>query len=163
MGADVVRAEVGDEAQVRRSGGVDGAGLPVRCAAGTHVDLLVAEDERHAALAEDFAPHADHSPVPVDGGVDVAAVEHHVVDAVNNNCHAFLLRQPAAHSLARSSSSRPNSASSPGTIQAKACSACATQSLSDTTAIRLNAEWCWIRAPRPSLRSSIRPPGPKPS
>ena len=49
-------------------------------------------------------------------------------------------RQSAAHSLARSSSSRPNRASSPGTIQAKACSAWATQSLSDTTAIRLNAE-----------------------
>ena len=48
--------------------------------------------------------------------------------------------QPAAHSLARSSSSRPKMASSPGTIQAKACSAWATQSLSDTTAIRLNAE-----------------------
>jgi len=48
--------------------------------------------------------------------------------------------QPAAHSLAPSSSSRPNSASSPGTIQAKACSAWATHSLSDTIAIRLNAE-----------------------
>ena len=48
--------------------------------------------------------------------------------------------QPAAHFLARSSSSRPNRPSSPGTIQAKACSAWATQSLSDTIAIRLNAE-----------------------
>lgn len=48
--------------------------------------------------------------------------------------------QPAAHSLARSSSSRPNRPSSPGTIQAKACIAWATQALSDTIAIRLNAE-----------------------
>src|ERR1700758_70967 len=48
--------------------------------------------------------------------------------------------QPAAHSLARSNSSRLNRASSPGTIQAKACSAWATQPLSDTIAIRLNAE-----------------------
>ncbi len=39
-------------------------------------------------VAENFAPHAEHSHVPVDGGVDVAAVEHHVVDAVNNKSHA---------------------------------------------------------------------------
>ena len=42
--------------------------------------------------------------------------------------------------LARANSSRPNSARSPGTIRAKACSTWPTQSLSDTTAIRLNAE-----------------------
>lgn len=49
--------------------------------------------------------------------------------------------QPAAHSAARSSSSPPKTASSPGTIQPMACIVWRTQSLSDTTAIRLNAEW----------------------
>jgi hypothetical protein len=102
--------------------------------------FLAAEDQRCPVVPENFAPHAKHSHVPVDGGVDVAAVEHHVVDAVHNKGHASLLRQPAAHSLARSRSSRQNIASSPGTIHAKACSAWATQSLSETTAIRLNAE-----------------------
>ena len=88
MVADVVRARLGDEAQVERAGGVDGAGLPVRCAGGAHVDLLAAEDQRCPVVPENFAPHAKHSHVPVDGGVDVAAVEHHVVDAVNNKGHA---------------------------------------------------------------------------
>ena len=96
MGTDFVRAEVGDEAQVERSGGIDGAGLPVRRAGGAHVDLLVAEDQRDPALAEDFAPHAEHPHVPVGGDVDIAAVEHHVVDAVNNECHVLLLRQQQA-------------------------------------------------------------------
>src|SRR5262245_57510646 len=40
-----------------------------------------------------------------------------------SGCHTGGLGQPAAHSLACSSSSRPNSLSSPGTIHAKACSA----------------------------------------
>ena len=47
--------------------------------------------------------------------------------------------QSAAHSLARSSSSRRNRASSPGTIHASACSVWATYSISDTTAIRFDA------------------------
>src|SRR6476646_8323804 len=52
--------------------------------------FLAAEDQRCPVVPENFAPHAKHSHVPVDGGVDVAAVEHHVVDAVDDKCHAYL-------------------------------------------------------------------------
>src|ERR1700738_1083623 len=85
--ADLIGAEVGGEAQVKRARGVDGAGLPVRRAAGTHDDLLVGEHERYAVVAEYFAAHAEHPAVPVDGGVDVTTVEHDVVDSVHSEGH----------------------------------------------------------------------------
>jgi hypothetical protein len=87
--ADRVRTEVGDEAQVERAWGVDRTCLPIGRAAGPHVDLLVAEDQCYPVVTEDFAPHPKHQHVPVGGGVDVAAIEHHMVDAVNNKGHAF--------------------------------------------------------------------------
>ena len=61
-----------------------------RRASWPHVDLLTAEAQSDAALAEHLAPHAEHPHVPVNGLLDVVAVEHHVVDAVDK-CHANTL------------------------------------------------------------------------
>src|SRR4051794_20069873 len=88
MVADLVRAELGDEAQVERSRRVDGPGFPVRCSGGTHVDLLASENQRDPVVAEDFPAHAEHPHIPVHSQVYVAAVEHHVVDAIDTEGHA---------------------------------------------------------------------------
>src|SRR5215213_4206334 len=111
MGADLVGAELGDEAQIQRAGGVDGSRLPVRSAARAHIDLLVTKEQRHAAVTEDLAPHAEHPDIPVGCGVDVAAIEHHVVDAVNTKRHASRSTTPTGPDRCLSPAShRPNTA-----------------------------------------------------
>ena len=49
--------------------------------------LLAAAVARDPTAAEHHALHAEHLHVPVDGGVDVPAVQHDVVDVIDGEGH----------------------------------------------------------------------------
>jgi hypothetical protein len=87
MRTHLVRAGTGDEAEVERSGRVHRPGLPIQRPSGTDIDLLAAEHQSDPPVAEHLPSHAEHACVPVHGGSDITAIEHHMVDAVDGERH----------------------------------------------------------------------------